>query len=521
MSFNRRDFVKFLGGSTALVSGTSILGALSGCATSTKSGIPLMRPSQKDDLVMNSGLKYELLLSHGDKINSTESFGFNNDYNAFIPLYGKNDEALFWTNHEYPHPMFLGTGKRTKEDIVKEQKALGGSIVHIKKDEMGRWQLVKNSKFNKRVDGTTEIPIIADRKIAGTKTAIGTFANCAGGITPWGTVLTCEENYHDYYGEIKFGSKKKKSGELGWDEYFDRSPYHYGWVVEVDLLTAKAKKLTALGRFAHESATTIKAKDGRTVVYSGDDKVGECLYKFIADKPGSLDKGELFVADVVGGKWLSLDIKKQPKLKAKFKDQTDVLIHCRDAAKVLGATPLDRPEDVEIQPGTNNVFVCLTNNKRKNNYHGSILKIEETGNDPLALTFKASDFAVGGEEAGFSCPDNIAFDGKGNLWMTTDMSGSAMNKPPYTKFKNNGLFYFPMSGPDAGVAVQMASAPTDAELTGLCFSADEKTLFLSIQHPGEKSKSLNALTSTWPFGPGRNPEPSVVQISGPLMDRLT
>ena len=182
---------------------------------------------------------------------------------------------------------------------------------------------------------------------------------------------------------------------------------------------------------------------------------------------------------------------------------------------MLGATELARPEDIEVHPKTGEVYVCLTNNKPKKNYHGSILKISPNGSDHGSDSFKAQDFLVGGED--FSCPDNLAFDKEGNLWFATDISGGAMNKPPYEKFKNNGLFYVPMSGRDAGKVKQIASAPTDAELTGLSFSPDGKTLFLSVQHPGEKSPNLQQLTSHWPRGGSERPLSSVVAIRGPLL----
>ncbi|MCR9206559.1 MAG: DUF839 domain-containing protein, partial [Halobacteriovoraceae bacterium] len=355
-----------------------------------------------------------------------------------------------------------------------------------------------------------------DRPIEGKTVAIGTFANCAGGKTPWNTVLTCEENYHDYYGERTFPERKFKEPRLGWNKFYQNPPEHYGWVVEVNPKTGEAKKLTGLGRFSHECATCIPTKDGKVAVYSGDDKNSEFLYKFISEKSDSLEKGELFVADVKKGKWVSLDIKKQPALKKAFKDQTDVLIHCREAGRLLGATPMDRPEDIEINPATGDVFVCLTNNKDRDNYHGSILKITEDNKDHGSLSFKASDFLVGGED--FSCPDNLAFDSKGDLWFATDISGGSMNKPPYSKFKNNGLFYVPMSGSEAGKVTQIASAPTDAELTGISFSPDGKTMFLSVQHPGEKSKSLKELRSHWPKGGAEHPLSSVIEIRGPLLN---
>ena len=530
MSYNRRDFVKFFGGALA-ASQIPMAGVLSSSCTQTsnkkneliiKDGWKAISATAKDDLVLAEGLKAEMLIGWGDPINGTEKFGFNNDYTAFLPLNDSEDEALFWVNHEYPNPLFVSDWERSKENAIKEKKEVGGSILHIKKDASGKWRLVANSKYNKRLDGNSKIPFAANVEIQGRGYGIGTFGNCAGGVTPWGTVLTCEENYHDYYGEVDFYSKEKSDSRFKWEQYWpENHPHHYGWVVEVDLKTGVAKKQTSLGRFAHECATCIKAKDGRTVVYSGDDKNDEFIYKFISDDKDSLDKGKLYVAQLETGNWLSLDINESPILKKKFKNQLDVLIHCREAGKLLGATPCDRPEDFEIQPGTNNVFLTLTNNKPKGNFHGSILKIEETDSNPLSLTFQSSAFAVGGDESGFSCPDNLIFDKSGNLWMVTDISGSAMNKAPYKKFKNNGLFYFPMSGENAGKAFQIASAPVDAELTGLSFSKDKNTLFMSVQHPGEKSKSLQKLTSTWPHESNGLPRPAVVQIQGPLLDKLT
>lgn len=514
---NRRSFVKFVAGSAV---------ALSSCGTTTKvEDLPLnsIDYSSADKLILANGLQYEVLIKEGDKINqSGEIFGHNNDYTAFLPI--NENEAYFWVNHEYPIPQLLhgrvyNANEKTKAMVDKEREVVGGSILKIKrKDKNSPWFVDKKSTRNKRLTGKTKIPMIADRKIAGTKTAIGTFGNCAGGVTPWGTVLTCEENYHDFYGEYEFGAKKLTPSKLAWEKFYQNSPYHYGWVVEVNLKTGESKKLTGLGRFAHESATCIRAKDGKVVVYSGDDKAGEFLYKFISKNENDLHEGELFVADIKNGKWLSLDINKNKALKSTFKDQTDVLIHCRKAGRLVGATHLDRPEDIEIHPTTGDVFITLTNNKKRGNFHGSILKLSENNADHLSGNFKAEDFLVGGED--FSCPDNLAFDRKGNLWMVTDISGSAIGKEPYKKFKNNGLFYIPTSGEHSGKVFQVASAPVEAELTGLTFSADHKTLFFSVQHPGEKMKSIKDLTSHWPDGGNSIPRSAVVQITGPTLDNL-
>ena len=263
-----------------------------------------------------------------------------------------------------------------------------------------------------------------------------------------------------------------------------------------------------------------KAKDGRAVVYSGDDANDQCFYKFVADKADSLEKGTLYVADTEKGKWLALDWASQPKLKKAFKNQTEVLVFAREAAHLLGATKLDRPEDVEVDPRTGHVIVALTNNAPKNNHFGQLMKIEEKGGDAAALEFKASTLLAGGPENGFACPDNLAFDPNGNLWMTSDISGSSIGKAPYEKFGNNGLFVIPAEGSFAGKVIQVASAPVDAEFTGPAFSPDGKTLFLSVQHPGEKSKGPNKLTSHWPEGGKSAPKASVIAVSGDNLKRL-
>jgi len=144
----------------------------------------------------------------------------------------------------------------------------------------------------------------------------------------------------------------------------------------------------------------------------------------------------------------------------------------------------------------------------------------ENDNDPLALRFDYDIFMAGGPETGFACPDNLAFDPAGNLWMTSDISGSRIGAGEYESFGNNGLFFIPMQGEQAGQVVQVASAPVDAELTGPSFSPDGKTLFLSVQHPGERSSAQRGLTSHWPDGGDTIPRPSVVTITGPALDAI-
>lgn len=497
--------------------------------------LKVLPATDKDDLVLTKGLGYHTIIKWGDQISDTDTFGFNNDFTCFIPFDDNNPkDGLLWVNHEYVNPFFVSdfdskkydnpSQHRTLEEVDKEMYNVGGSIVRIK-EENGQWRIVKNDPHNRRINAKTPIQLNWNTPIKGKSTVIGTHSNCSGGITPWKTFLTCEENYDSFYGETEYDEAnvaRHRPSSQNWENFYDYPPEHYGWVVEVDPIDGTAQKHIALGRFAHECCTLYELEDKRIVAYTGDDHNNEHLYKFISSKPQSLKEGTLYVADTINGKWLALDWENQPVLKHKYKDQTEVLIRAREASKLLGATALNRPEDIEIDPITGNIFVSLTNNYSKNDFHGSILKIEETNGAFDALTFKVSTYKAGGEANGFSCPDNLVFDLSGNLWMTSDMSGSAMNKKdkPYMSFKNNSLFVIPRYGKDAGKVIRVASAPRDAELTGPWFSPDGKTLFLSVQHPGEQTKDINNPTSTWPFDKDNIPKPAVVAITGDLIEKM-
>lgn len=518
--FNRRDFVTFMGGSIALAAVGCAKKSPNTQATSLMKSMSL-KATTLDELTLIEGLKYEVLLEWGQPISKTQTFGFNNDYLAVLPT-KQSDTWWLWVNHEYCNPLFVSDyvkgSKKTKEQVAKEMAAVGGALVKIKRNlKTGRWMFVPGS--GKRFDATSKIPFVGG-KLVGSDHAIGTMGNCAGGFTPWNTFLSCEENIDGYYGDVDSKGKQVDKPFLQWENFYNYPPEHYGWVVEIDPNTQSAKKLIALGRFAHESCTVHQLADGRVVAYSGDDKADEHLYRFVSSKPNSLEQGELFVANIKKGKWLSLSYDKQPVLQKHFKNQVDVLCFAREAAKLLGATALDRPEDIEIHPKTGEVFVALTNNINRMNFHGSIMKITPKDGDHTSEDFIASDFLVGGEGVGFSCPDNLMFDPKGNLWFSTDMSGKVIGKPPYTSFGNNALFYTPLSGPDAGAIIRVAEGPIDSELTGLCITPDKKGLFVCVQHPGELTKDVSKPTSRWPRGGSEIPRPAVVEIRGEFLEKV-
>ena len=529
-SLNRRSFLEFLGkGTVGIAMLPPLLNSCSETQAATPFSITPLAPSPVDDLLLAEGLQYDVLIRWNEEIAPGKVFGFNNDFTCFLPFDKDNPkDGILWVNHEYVDSRYVtGVGygpeamaSKTKEQADIEIEAVGGSLLRVRKQN-GTWSFVPGDQYNRRVSGHARIPFNWDEPIQGATEAMGTLANCSGGLLPNGNILTCEENYDQFYGErnLETGALITHDFDLGWYNFYQNPPEHYGWVVEVNPKTGEAQKHIALGRCAHECATVHELEDGRLVVYSGDDANDQCLYKFVGSKPGSLKEGMLYVAVLESGRWEALD-HSRPELKEKFESQTEVLVRLRQSAKAVGGTPLNRPEDIEIDPLTGHVLISLTNNKPKGDYFGSILKIEEDGGTYDAMTFQSETYLAGGEETGFACPDNMAFDPRGNLWFTSDISGSNLNAAPYSSFGNNGLYVVPRSGEQAGQVIQIASAPVHAELTGPWFSPDGKTLFLSVQHPGEASTDINNPSSHWPDGGESTPRPSVVTIQGELLNQL-
>lgn len=524
--WSRREFLEFLGkGSAAslLLANTS---ALVGCQSLSKGDSKGLRPSLKDKVELIPGLSYRVLVEAGAPINSKDKFGYNNDFVVFIPQ--TENEALLWVNHESISP-YLVSGRSpsdtpTKNQFKVERQQVGGSVIKIVK-EAGQWKLDPTSREAFRLDATTKIPFANNKKISGQRYAIGTFANCSGGITPWNTILSCEENYDGFVGEVIFSKSGKSKIDKSlayykWTKHFSPPPEHYGWVIEVNPKTKKAKKHTALGRFAHEGACVVQLADKRVVVYMGDDANDECIYKFISRKPNSLDQGELFVADFQRNKWVSLNRSKSLLLQTQFKTQEDVLIRTREAAKMMGGTPMNRPEDIERDPLTGSIIVATTNNIPKNDYYGALIKIDEENNDPTSMNFTSSTLLSGGPKSGFACPDNIVFAPNGDMWFTVDIAERLIDTGAYKGFGNNSLFQVPRKGPQAGEAIRIANAPVDSEFCGPYFSPDGKTLFLAVQHPGKGSVPGQEYSSHWPHGGATKPNPAVIAITGEYFNKV-
>ncbi|MFC5647949.1 PhoX family protein [Paenibacillus solisilvae] len=538
-NIDRKTFLSYVGkGAAALAVASAGLGTLDGkvnAASSTANHLfgfktnkvsgyfEPITPSKEDQLILPKGFKYDVIAAMDDIINQAgEKFGDGSDYNAFFPLEGSNVRGLLVNNHEYTGVFSIGPikdGKMTADQVQKNLYYQGMSVIEIYRDENGTWKMDTKSKHARRINGFTKFELTGPAKgtaaLGGATTAQGTFANCSGGVTLWNTALSCEENYSDTAEVSKLPST------------------HYGWVVEIDPFDKTyLKKHTALGRFNHENTAMGLAADGRVVVYMGDDVKDACVYKFISkgkfDKSKGransalLESGTLYVANLKTGKWIPITLdgvlkaaEGKADVQAKFKTQGDVVTLCQEASRLVGGTPTDRPEDIEISPFDNTVFIAHTNNDNHGNIHGHITRIFEANNDLGALDFDFEIFAAGGRQSGFSSPDNLVFDSDGDLWVVTDISSTSQNKGVYKSFMNNGLFVIPTSGPSKGIALQFASGPVESEMTGPFFTPDEQTLFLSIQHPGEETKDLQNPTSRWPHRSGDlKARAAVVAISG-------
>jgi secreted PhoX family phosphatase len=561
MTWTRRAFLTYLGvGSYSALTACRVATAnipTSGRRSNPPTWFQPIGPSRADELIVPKGFRVDRIMSWGDDLGSVapdgtpEKFGFNNDFIAYFPIDalqgGSNStEGLLWVNHEYPNPLFQSgytpadyrSGKKkTADQIMAEKLAVGGSVVHVRLGSDG-WKPVVPSRFNRRI--TAAYPEIAFSGPAAAQlvSAIGSLANCSGGRTPWFTALSCEENFLDYNGTDPADFKARWSDVPGMA--IDET--RYGWVLEVDPFGELPPiKHTALGRFKHENCAVTRGAKGQIVIYMGDDEADQHLYKFVSAQPDNtkasraerrklLEQGTLYAADLSKGRWIPLIynpkskeiIEKSSAFAAikkanpnfQIRNQAELLIHTRIAARALGATPLDRCEDCEVHPLDGSVYVAMTNNTRHGNLYGHIVRLLEDGDDAAAESFRYEIFLAGGPQSGLACPDNLAFDRHGNLWVVCDMSTEKVGEGAYKPFGNNGVYVVPTVGPGAGDAFQFASGPVDSELTGPWFTEDGKTLFLAVQHPGETSPSLDQLTSHWPDGGTSIPKPSIVAIRG-------
>jgi uncharacterized protein len=612
--------------------------------------------SGTDAIVVPSGYSSQNMLPWGDPINATapafrpdatnsaadqeQQIGDNHDGMAFFGFnaagngFGdRSDEGLLVLNHEYINPeYFYAPGSDAAnwllpfsiEKARKAQAAHGISVVHIKLNASnGQWEHVRSSPYNRRIHGNTPIAIqgpaagLDAMKTAADPTGaevLGTLNNCGNGRTPWGTYLTCEENFNGYFGwngtrtasalENRYGIAQAGFGYL-WhtvDPRFDvnatpNEPNRHGWIVEIDPFqpASKAVKRSALGRFKHENAALTIATNGKVVVYMGCDERNEYIYKFVssgtfdAANPLSaanrnlLSEGVLYVArfdagatvgDKMGtGVWIPL-VFGQGGLTVEngFSSQGDVVMRARQAADRVGATMMDRPEWVAVNPlKPGEAYITLTNNNRRgtttassnnvagtttagsarpvvdeanprtNNVWGHIVRWQDANADATAVSFTWDIFVMAGQPSVtgerapssninannlFNSPDGLAFDSFGRMWIQTD--GSYANTGDFANMGNNQML---VADPSTKEVRRFLVGPSGCEITGITFTPDRKTVFVNVQHPGEvgnhprapKNAAGVTLTdneiarnvtafSTWPATSGVRPRSATVAV---------
>ena len=518
-------------------------------------GFPAFEPGTPGELGQTSG---------NTAAEQAQQTGMHHDGMSYFPLAPgprANEHGLLVVNHEYTDDDYLQAGRfitggykpTTLDGVRKSQNAHGVSVVEIRKGRDGSWAPVKSAR-NRRITANTQMaltgpaaghPLLRTKTDPRGHTSLGTINNCGNGETPWGTYLTCEENFNGYFrvdrpteysqqdaALIKrYGVGGDRNGWAGFDDRFvvtpesPNEPNTFGWIVEIDPLDplSTPSKRTALGRLKHEDASVVISRGGRVVVYMGDDQVFEHAYKFVsagnwksmrARGRSPLDEGTLYVArfnDDGTGEWIPL-VHGQNGLTAAngFPDQATVLINARQAATVVGATPMDRPEWTAVDERTGTVYLTLTNNSnrtttngpnpRVNNRNGQIVRWDERRGDHAATAFDWDLFllAGAGRESGdgstidaedvFGSPDGLWVDPDGRAWIQTD--GTQPNK-----VSNNQMLAADTISADIEGRPEIRRflvGPVQCEVTGVATTPDRRTMFINIQHPGEDGGS------TWP-----------------------
>ncbi|MCB1490275.1 MAG: PhoX family phosphatase, partial [Rhodobiaceae bacterium] len=410
---------RFLGGSIAFSTAAFVLGTTTPKVVSaaTRLGFEPVEANTLDTITVPEGYRWQVVVRWGDPLWS-DAPGFDQETRGTGAsqerAFGDNNDGMFlfqdgsrsilavnneYTNNNISHGNRASGAPENADDVRKSKAAHGVTVVEIA-PAGGRWDIVRDSPYNRRITADTPMQITGPARghelmktaadPSGT-TSLGTWNNCGSGHTPWGTYLTCEENFNGYFSSSdpdnvpsadlkRYGIGNKDWG-YAWasaDERFDISkhpnePHRAGYVVEIDPLdpTSTPKKRTALGRFKHENAEVVIAPDGRVVVYLGDDERGEFLYRFVSDgtyaaggdNSDLLDSGTLYVAkfaDDMRGQWVALT----PESTG-MASQAEICIHTRQAASAVGATTMDRPEWVAVNPSRAEGYCALTNNKNR------------------------------------------------------------------------------------------------------------------------------------------------------------
>ena len=598
LSGTRRNFIRGVaaaGASTMAASALQHAGALDAFLETAEaahrtpfSDFEAIAASSADVVEVPAGYRADIVIGYGDRFSDDAgnryTYGYNNDFLAFFPLDRRGDEGILFVNHEYTSPFYLHGYKpegatttpegKSRAEIDLERSTIGNSLVHVRRHGDGVWRVVTRSKYNRRIyagrmptlpgfrysEFRVTGPLSNDPRLGeGSGHIWGSLGNCSGGTTPWGTAISCEENF-DGYGlplpstqDFVYGwADPTNDGFPGYPEYNPGRGYrpdgpdnrNFGWVCEHDPYdpSTAPRKHTALGRFRHENTSFRHVPGKKFVVYMGDDQNNEAVYKFVSDRefiPGNrghnlgiLEAGTLYVArwepegrrrfsapgqtepitaETGHGRWEAIPV-------SGLSDTRAHLAQYGDRASLTSENGLhyatNRPEDLEVGPD-GEVYIALTNNTTPgvSDSYGSVRKLVERRNAPTAMSFAWTDYAVGGPTAaggtGFDSPDNLVFDSEENLWVVTDISTNQLNTGVHAFHANNAVFMVPTQGPNAGVAYRFANMPREAEGTGPYFTPDESTLFVNVQHPGELAGAFGSpavfgdertYTSYWPRG---------------------
>jgi uncharacterized protein len=586
---------------------TGCFQTLRDAGTPSSSEFVPVTPSSEDKLILPHGYKHNVLIRWGDPLfpgvpefaaaaqtagKQAQQFGYDCDFVGYLPLplgSKSSTRGLLGVNHENARWAIMFPGwkdpgwslksqTKSREMVDVEIAAHGFSVLEVTQRDDGSWTYVSTSRFNRRITGMSPMAIsgpAAGHPLMRTSAdptgmrALGTLNNCAGGVTPWGTILSGEEHIQNYFtgraadlAEQSLRALHARygvgTGRYGWSRYYDRfdlkkephEPNRFGWIVEIDPYDPQSVpvKRTAMGRMSHEGATIILSRDSRPVAYMGDDARFEYLYKFVAAgrydaanrqaNARLLDSGILYVAkfrDDGTGEWLPLVLGEGPLTESNgFRSQAEVVINPRRAADLLGATKMDRPEDVEPNPITGKVYCVMTSNERRKpeqvdkanprptNQFGHIIELIEEGGDHAATRFLWGIFILAGDpknpehEAYYqgrtdvnpmARPDNIAFDDRGRMWVATDGVSETLGQ-------NDGVWVLDTEGPQRGRARQFLSGPAGSEICGPEFTPDNRTFFVAISHPGFGDEiTYDTTTSRWPsYQADTPPRPGVVAI---------
>ena len=578
----------FLSGVLAFGSGAAVMGAgtllstTSAQAATSRFGFTPIPIATDATIHVPEGYNWDLLISWGDPLfsdtpefdhatggdvaSSERVFGENTDG---MELFTIGSRQVIAVNHEYVNTKInlpqSGGEVTSADDVLKLQNLQGVAVFEVAEGENG-WSVVVDSPLNRRITHNTPMKIAgpaAGHDLLKTEAdpegmvALGTMNNCGAGKTPWGTYLTCEENFNGYFGSTDEGfalpddygrygvSSKGRYNYESFDPRYDVSknpnePRRFGYIVEIDPANPDAMpiKHTALGRFKHENAAAVLAPDGRVVVYMGDDERGEFMYKYVSNglyTPGGdtstlLDDGQLYVAKFEAdgaGKWIALT----PSTTGM--GEAEIAIFSRMAASKVGATTMDRPEWVAVNPVSVEGYCALTNNKnrglkpnaggdetpavgpnpREANNYGQIVRWYPANDDHAAEAFTWDLYVMAGnptvhsdayggsdnvhEGNLFNSPDGMMFDSTGLLWIQTD--GDDSNEDGFAGMGNNQML---AGDPVTGQIERFLTGPVGSEVTGLTWSADKRTMFVGIQHPA----------APFPDGDGKLARSSIVVV---------